>query len=187
MIIIKPITIPLGELLNEFPEHKLSNALERFVCSREPFIEDFIKNKSIHSEKMGDIKSYFILDSDREEFCILGYYALTLKVMYLKKLSGKKAKKLHLLKNEDNYIPTYYIALLAKNDAYCDKIKGCDILDSALQKIGEASKHVGGRVVWVEAKMNKGVIDFYTNNGFKEFQVEEQEDGHYSHLLKIKK
>ena len=96
MTIIKPITIPLDELLNKFTEDELSNALESFSCTRESFIEDFVKNKSVHSEKMGEDKSYFILDSDRKEFCILGYYALTLKVIHLKKLSGKKAKQLHL-------------------------------------------------------------------------------------------
>ncbi|WP_048063285.1 hypothetical protein [Methanococcoides burtonii] len=175
-------------MLDQLEEDEVLGMLENFDCRRETFIEDFVKNKSIHSEKMGNTKSYFILDGNRDELCILGYYALTLKVICLPELTKKQAKKLHLKNPEDKYLPTYYIALLAKNDTYKDQIKGKNILNSALNKIGEAVKCVGGRAVWVEAKKkNDGVFNFYTSNGFQEFQVEEQEDGQYSHLLRVVK
>ncbi|WP_406657919.1 hypothetical protein V7O62_05005 [Methanolobus sp. ZRKC2] len=186
MIYIDPIAIPFRELLSEFSEEEIGLMIKSFTCSREPFIEDFVQNKCIHAEKMGDTKSYFILDNDSQDLEVLGYYALTLKVICLKEVSKKKAKLLHLSDTVNQYIPTYYIAILAKNDQYKDNIEGSKILHSALEMIQNASDFVGGRVVWVEAKkQHPGVTKFYEENGFKEFQEEEQEDGLYSHLLKV--
>ena len=156
-------------MLTELPEEKINSMLQSFECRREPFIEDFVRNKSRHSEKMGDTKSYFILDNDCESIQVLGYYALTLKVICLEEMSKKEAKKLHLRDNsEKQYIPTYYIALLAKNDRYKDGIEGKRILFSAMEMIQSASEMVGGRVVWVEAKKQHGAVTaFYEMNGFK--------------------
>lgn len=185
MIIIKPITIPFKELLDKFETDDIESLLSSFQCTQERFIEDFVQKKCMQSELMGDTKSYFILDEDKSGLRILGYYALTLKVIYLAEISGNKAKKLHQKEKTDLHIPTYYIAILAKNDPYKDIIKGSCILESALATIQTAAKKVGGRVVWVEAKKeHAGVINFYQENGFTEFQVEEQDDGFYSHLLK---
>ena len=159
MIYIDPITIPFRELLAELPEREVNSMLQSFTCNREPFIENFVRNKSKHTEKMGDTKSYFILDNDGGSLQILGYYALTLKVICLKQMSKKEAKKLHLRSNSENqYIPTYYIALLAKNDKYKEKIEGKKLLYSALEMIQSASETVGGRVVWVEAKKQHGGV-----------------------------
>jgi len=186
VIKINPIAILFRELLEEFTEEEVDTILESFKCRQETFIENFVQQKSKHSEKMGDTKSYFILDENNTDLCVLGYYALTLKVIHLEDISSKKAKSLHLKETKDQYIPTYYIALLAKNDMYKDEIDGKSILDSALATIQNAAQNVGGRVVWVEAKkQNEGVVNFYQQNGFKEFQVELQPDGQYSHLLKI--
>jgi hypothetical protein len=182
---IDPITIPLRELRNQFKDEDISAKLQSFHCCREEFIENYVRNKSVHAEIMGDVKSYLILDTESTDLCILGYYALTLKVIHLRNISGSKAKCLHLKKKEDHYIPTYYIALLAKNDIYKESITGNDILNSALATIQNASLSVGGRAVWVEAKKeNQGVVDFYQQNEFKEFQQEEQHDGIYLHLIK---
>lgn len=185
MVIIKPIAIPFKELLEEFEQGDIESLLNSFQCARECFIEDFVQNKCIQSETMGDTKSYFILDQDDNGLRVLGYYALTLRVIHLAEISGKKAKKLHQKEKTDLHIPTYYIAILAKNDLYREVIDGSSILESALTTIQDAANKVGGRVVWVEAKKeHAGVIDFYQKNGFTEFQVEEQHDGLYSHLLK---
>jgi len=186
VINIKPIAIPFRELLEEFTRDDIESLLDGFKCSRESFIEGFVRDKCVHSENMGDTKSYFILDENSDDLCILGYYALTLKVIYLAEISGGKAKKLHQKEKTNLYIPTYYIALLAKNDTYKESIEGKYVLESALATIQTAAQSVGGRVVWVEAKKeHRGVVEFYQNNGFTEFQVEEQSDGFYSHLLKI--
>lgn len=192
MIIINFISIPFSEMVKTLNEEIIDDMLKMFCCRREPFIETFIKEKIFSAEEMGSTKSYFILDEDRSDsntLCAVGYYALSLKVLVINKgMSKKKVKALHLMDNED-HIPTYYIALLAKNDKYEKEIQGKEIINCAMSTIIEAVKCVGGRVVWVEAKnKNKKVVDFYINNGFKEFQQELQDDGEvYSHLLKIVK
>ena len=169
-------------------EGHLSKMLQHFCCEREPFIEDFVRNKTIQSEKLGTSKSYFIIDIDRCDknyICILAYYSLALKVICLKKeISGKNRDLMKVQKTQKVY-PAYYIAQLAKNDEYKDEMHGNEILESALDPIIKAAKCVGGRIVWVEAKYeNKGVVKFYQNNGFKELQKEEQNDGIYCHLIK---
>ena len=60
-------------------EDHLSEMLQHFCCERELFIEDFVRNKTIQSEKLGTSKSYFIIDIDRCDkhyICILAYYSL---------------------------------------------------------------------------------------------------------------
>jgi hypothetical protein len=161
--------------------------LEDFSCKREPFIENFIRRSCYQAEIMRSSKSYFILDEDEKD-CLraLGFYSLALKAFYINEgMSNKKKKKLGVKDNQP-YIATYYIGLLAKNEKYSKEIEGKLILDSAMGKIAEAMRHVGGKVTWVEAKKkNQKVIDFYINNGFQEFQTEQQEEGEHSHLAKI--
>jgi hypothetical protein len=193
MISINLITVPLSELIKsvdngEIDKDTLKYMLETFSCKKEPFIENFIRKSSTQAEIIRSSKSYFILDEDQRDYlCALGFYSLSLKVFYISNsISKKKKEKLGVTDNQ-THIATYYIALLAKNDTYKEKIEGKLILDSAMGKIVEAMKHVGGKITWVEArKKHQKVIDFYMNNGFKDFQTEEQEDGeYYSHLLKI--
>ncbi len=193
MININLITIPLSELIKSVDngvvdKETLDCMLKSFSCEREPFIENFIRKSSIQAEIMRSSKSYFILNEDQRDYLrAFGFYSLSLKVFYISNGISKKRKEKLGVKNNQTHIATYYIALLAKNDTYKEKIEGKLILDSAMGKIAKAMKHVGGRITWVEAKKkNRKVIDFYIDNGFKEFQNEKQEDGeYYSHLLKI--
>ena len=158
MIIINPICISCQDLLKEYSEEEIKTIVSSFSCPREPFIEDFVQQKCIHAEKMGNTRSYFIFDAD--DFALLGYYALTLKILHLKKISKKKAKALHLPDNVNQSLPTYYIGLLAKNETYKDQIEGKYILENALDIIETAADYVGGRVIWLEAKKcNQGVMN----------------------------
>lgn len=191
MVTINPITIPFSELIKsaekgQIDKGTLAELLQNFSCKREPFIENFVRNSCYQAEIMRSSKSYFILDEDQPDFlCALGFYSLSLKVFYTSNdISKKKLEKLGIRKKEASKA-AYYIALLAKNDAYKDEIEGNIILESAMGKIVEAMRRVGGKIVWVEAKKkNQAVIDFYSTNGFDEFYTEKQEDGeHYSHLI----
>ena len=161
--------------------------LENFSCKREPFIENFIRKSCYQAEIMRSSKSYFILDEDEKDYLrALGFYSLALKVFYLNESMSKKKKRKLGVKDNQTHIATYYIGLLAKNENYSKEIEGKLILDSAMGKIAEAMRHVGGKVTWVEAKKkNQKVIDFYITNGFQEFQTEKQEGVEHSHLAKI--
>lgn len=185
MINIDLVCISGQDILNEYSEDVVSSFLSTFSCPLEPFIEEFVQNKCISAEKIGKTRSYFIIDFENKQPLLLGYFALTLKILYLKQISKKKASSLHLSGNTEQRIPAYYIALLAKNQTYKDQIDGKVILDNAVNIIETAADHVGNHAIWLEAKkQNAGVMAFYLSNKFKEFQEETQDDGTYSHLVR---
>lgn len=126
-------------------------------------------------------RSYLILDrknSNDENFYILGFFALALKILTVNqdKLTRKQKKDMNLLRDQDG-IPSYFIAQLGKNDMFKYNFKGKYLLDEAVNIVYECMEMLGGNIVWLEANKEAGyIVRFYKNNGFIELQSEVQED-----------
>lgn len=103
---------------------------------------------------------------------ILGYFALSLKVLILPDdLSIRKRKeydgfsgKIH--GNPIREIPCYLIGQLAKNSSVNNNINGSDLIDLALSVIQPSVNAVGGRWALIECHNNEKLLDFYEDNDF---------------------
>ncbi|KKH46865.1 hypothetical protein EO93_02195 [Methanosarcina sp. 1.H.A.2.2] len=178
---IDPIVVPYNKFTQFSDEVKLKNTLNSFYCSKDSDIQDFIRNNIERFEDKSICRSYLILDrknNDNENFYILGFFALSLKILYVdqNKLTRKQKKDMNLLKDQDG-IPSYFIAQLGKNDMFKYNFKGEYLLNEALNIVYRCIEMLGGTIVWLEA--NKGadyVMNFYKDYGFMELQSELQED-----------
>ena len=117
------------------------------------------------------------------EISILGYFALSLKVLILPDKMSVRARK-----EIDGYrgkirgvpireIPCFLIGQLAKNsNIEPTEITGKMLLEEAYAVIYSAMESIGGRYIMVECQDNEKLLNFYKNNGFDEFLREPEGD-----------
>lgn len=178
---LDPIVVSYNQL-TQADKGKVDRTLSSFYCSKDPDIQDFVRHKIDRFDDRSICRSYLILDrenSDDENFCILGFFALALKILRVdqSKLSGKQKKDMNLLKDQEG-IPSYFIAQLGKNDMFKYNFEGKYLLDEAVNIVYDCIGLLGGKIVWLEAnKEADSVVKFYKDNGFIELQSELQEDG----------
>ena len=111
----------------------------------------------------------------------MGYFALaskhiTITSKFLYKQSKTLRKRISKFATYDNALKSYVmsaplIAQLGKNYArnYNTLIKGDELLAEACQKIKRIQFDLGGRFAYLECEDKLSLIDFYTSNGFCEF------------------
>jgi hypothetical protein len=178
---LDPIVVPYSKFTQYSNEKKAKKTLTGFFCSNDSDIQDFIRNKMEKFEDRSICRSYLILDrknSDDENFYILGYFALALKILTVDqdKLTRKQKNDMNLLRDQDG-IPSYFIAQLGKNDMFKHNFKGKYLLDEAVNIVYECMEMLGCNIVWLEANKEADyIINFYKNSGFIELQSEIQED-----------
>lgn len=147
--------------------------LNSFSCPKNPEIEKFFKETSFKFEKDHISRTYWILGSEPDSICILGYFALSFKEIDNTKMqiSKTKVKKLHGKNKNATGISTYLIGQIGKNHAVKNNpIDLGEILKYAYGKIKEAQDTVGGRVVLIECEDNEKLIKLYEKNGFEYLQ-----------------
>lgn len=175
------IVVPYNKFIQYSDEEKAKKTLNSFFCSKDSDIQDFIRNKMEIFDDRSICRSYLILDrknSNDENFYILGFFALALKILTVNqdKLTRKQKKDMNLLRDQDG-IPSYFIAQLGKNDMFKYNFKGKYLLDEAVNIVYECMEMLGGNIVWLEANKEADyIVRFYKNNGFIELQSEVQED-----------
>lgn len=180
--------IPLQTLIKQLIEDKdlLQGLLSSFVCEKDADIELFLHSKSIEFENISKARTYFLCDQKKletGEFSILGYFAVSLKVLILpdemsvrarKEIDGYRGK-IHGMPIRE--IPCFLIGQLAKNsNVNTEEITGKMLLDEAYAVIYSAMSSVGGRYVMIECQDNEKLLKFYKDNGFEEFLREPEGD-----------
>ena len=82
----------LKEILDCFGEDIVTDVLSEFVCTKNPEVEDFIRQKAISHETHGLAKTMLIFDSDNG-YKIVGYYTISTKSLILTgRISSSKKK-----------------------------------------------------------------------------------------------
>lgn len=174
--------LSLKDLISEVEEEKLNKLLSSFVCTLEPDIEYFLRNKAVEFENLSKARTYLIIDEDDlntktiENVSILGYIALALKVLTVpesvsnrvrKELDGISAK---IRGEQINAFPVYLIGQLGRNTSVAkEKMPGERLVDHAFDIIQASVNVVGGRYVLIECHEKDKLIRFYRENQFSEF------------------
>lgn len=169
--------------------------ISKFYCSKDPDVENFLKNrnKAILYEQKSKSRTYITFNEEAMNegtFQLYSYFTVAIQsfkipdVMsqnQIRKLDGLYAKK----GNESiTEIPVFLIGQLGKNELYPDRITGDEIIETALSVIGRAKDLVGGRVVLIECNDIPKLVDFYERNDFTVIR-KDPEDGQLQMIRRI--
>ena len=168
--------------MEESGEDAAKGILSSFSCPLNPDVENFLKYKAIEFAKQGLSQTHLVFASYRDEIVLVGYFTLANKQLAVskKKISKTQAKRVGKFGPYDPQTKSYYIAApliaqLGKNftNAYNKLISGDELLTIACEKVSIVQMAIGGRYVYVECEDIPHLTDFYSRNGFVDFDTRE--------------
>lgn len=152
--------------------------LSGFSCPLAPDVENFVRRKAIEFAKQGWAQTHLVFAPYKKENVLVGYFALASKSINVqkKKISVSTRKRIAKFSTFDNTINVFHlsaplIAQLGKNffNKYNNLITGDELLDIACQKVSQIQLELGGRFAYIECEDTPKLIEFYSRNGFVEF------------------
>lgn len=175
--------VNLKILIDELGEDTAKSILSNFSCPMNRDVEYFLSKKAIDFAKQGWAQTHLVFASYKEEWVLVGYFALSNKYIrisskWLGKASSSLRRRISKFATHDSALKAYIlaaplIAQLGKNyqNGYNKLITGSELLSEACEKIRRLQFDVGGRFVYLECEDKENLIDFYTKNGFCEFDI----------------
>lgn len=168
-------------LVEELGEDRVREILSGFSCPINPDVEYFLSQKAISFSKQGWAQTHLVFASHKKKWVLVGYFALANK--YIRISAGRLGKGGSTLRKRISKFATYdpelksyilsapLIAQLGKNYAndYNQLISGNELLMEACDKIKRIQFDLGGKFAYLECEDKPKLIDFYTRNGFCEF------------------
>lgn len=157
-------------------------SFSNFKCEKNEDVENFLKSDCIKYEEDNNCRTFFILDKEKlkkAEVSIVAFFSIAITGVGISGVTRSKRRKLlgSKLKNKE-VIPAYLIGQLGRNDAYKNvDLSGDIILKECYERIKEAQRSVGGRLMLIECK--KEVLKFYRDNNFLEVSKEPGKKGLY--------
>ena len=175
--------VNLKILIEELGEDNVKSILSDFSCPMNPDVEYFLSKKAIEFAKNGWSQTHLVFASYKEEWVLVGYFALANKYIrisakHLGKASSNLRRRISKFATFDSTLKSYIlaaplIAQLGKNycNGYNELITGSELLGEACEKIRRLQFDVGGKFVYLECEDKQKLIDFYAKNGFCEFDI----------------
>ncbi len=158
-------------------EENLYTLLSDFECPN-PDVQHFLQHNAIEFTKKDQSVTYLIFNAD--DASLAGYFTLAVKPISINagnisKTMAKKLARVSILDAASSSYTTaaYLIAQLGKNYALpkAKRIDGSVLLDFALETIENMKYSVGGIMEFLECEDNTFLLNFYTKNKFKLFDV----------------
>lgn len=192
--------ISLEDMYGALGEEKTRSLLDEFECELNKDVENFIREKAIEFLKSGISKTFLVTSSFKDKQVIVGYFALTNKITKIKKstLNSNWRKRLNRFANKDesdnkNFsVSLPLIGQLSKNykNGYNTLISGDLLLKLACDKVREAQKILGGKLVFLECEDKLVLKSFYESNGFvcfgkRNLEKDERENNSGEYLLQM--
>lgn len=191
--------IELTALLEAQGEPWVKDHLSRFSCPINKDIENFLRLKSIVFSQQALARTNLVYTSYQGKNVLIGYFTLSNKI-FLVKRDKVSRNTWDRLKKFGTYIPETrslsisapLIAQLGKNytEGYNRLIPGKELLSLALDRVRVAQSIVGGKVVYLECEDKPSLVQFYTQNGFAEFDrrpldKDETNDINGTHMIQM--
>lgn len=162
-------------------EDTVRSILSNFSCPLNPDVEHFLKKKAIEFARQGWAQTHLVFASFKGQWVLVGYFALANKYMQISakrlgKSSSSVRRRISKFATFDASLKCYIlpaplIAQLGKNyhNGYNELISGDELLCEACDKIRRLQIDVGGKFAYLECEDKPKLIDFYSRNGFCEF------------------
>ncbi len=138
-----------------------------------------MKEKAIRFEKLGKSRTYFVFDEEDDDFKILAYFTLAIRVLKVPEelLSGQKTKNFDGFSSKFRGVkitefPAILIGQLGKNDLYSGAISGSEVLEYCLIALLKGQAYLGGRIIMLECKDIPYIISLYESFGFQKLEKE---------------
>lgn len=175
--------VTLSIMLEELGEDSVREFLSSFSCPLNRDVEQFLRIKAIPFSQQGWAETHLVFASYKGESVLVGYFALANKYISIStkifnSRSNSWKRRLTKFATFNAGAKAYIlvaplIAQLGKNytNGYDKLISGNELLDFACEKIGFVQYIFGGRFAYVECEDKPELIDFYTRNGFCEFDT----------------
>lgn len=194
--------LSLNDIISEKGEDFCRGILSCFSCPHNLDVERFLtKRSAIDFAKQGISQTFLVYASYKKENVLCGYFTIASKYIVVsnKSVSSSTARRLRKFSmpsalDGNLVIMAPLIAQLGKNyqNGYNTLISGDELLKMAIDKVIEAQRIIGGKVVYVECEDIKFLIEFYKSNGFVAFgkrplDKDEQTDMCGSHLIQLLK
>lgn len=172
--------VNLGALIEELGEDAAKSILSDFSCPLNADVEYFLSTKAIEFAKQGWAQTHLVFASYKEKWVLVGYFALSNKTICVpgKNLSNTLKKRISKFAAYDSNLKSYIlsaplIAQLGKNytNGYNKLITGDELLNEACNKISRIQFELGGRFAYLECEDKPKLTDFYSKNGFCNFDT----------------
>lgn len=172
--------VNLGAMIEELGEDTVKSILSDFSCPLNPDVEYFLSKKAIEFAKQGWAQTHLVFASYKAVWVLVGYFALANKTICVpgKNLSHGLKKRIAKFATYDSNVKSYIlsaplIAQLGKNykNNYNDLITGDELLNEACDKISRIQFELGGRFAYLECEDKIKLTDFYSRNGFCNFDI----------------
>lgn len=169
-------------LLEVHGEDKTISILSDFSCPLNEDVEFFLKAKAIPFAKQGWAQTHLVFASYKSEWVLVGYFSLAnkticIKESFLKKHSNSLKRRITRFASHDHEAKSYIISApligqLGKNFSheYNKLITGDELLAEACNRISAIQFDLGGRFAYLECEDKPKLVQFYSENGFCEFQ-----------------
>lgn len=173
--------VNLKILVEEIGEDTVNGILSDFSCPLNPDVEHFLHKKALEFAKHGWAQTHLVFASYKNTWVLVGYFALANKYMRISakrlgKSSSSVRRRIAKFATFDSSLKSYIlpaplIAQLGKNysNGYNELITGDELLSEASNKIQRMQIDVGGKFAYLECEDKPKLIDFYSRNGFCEF------------------
>ena len=138
-------------------------------------IEIFIKEKAAVVARLKNAVTFLVLTVSGQSLDFVGYFTLSIKVLRIKSgsLSKTELKKIKSVSYYDGLndcynCPAILIAQFGRNYGEDSaSINGSSLMHLAIDKIEDAQKIIGGRLIFLECEDNEKLIAFYQSQGFR--------------------
>lgn len=171
----------LKELIEQIGEEKVNDILSNFSCPLNRDVEYFLHHRAVQFSKSALAPTHLVFCDvgETDSLILVGYFTLTTKAFSIPRdiFSNTQYRKVKSFSIGDSIdgnltVPAPLIAQLGKNytDGADCLISGNDLIGIALMEIEKIQLIAGGRICYVECEDKKPLFEFYTRQGFQEFQ-----------------
>lgn len=196
--------VNLKLLIEAIGEESANRILSGFSCPLNPDVEYFLSHKAVGFAKNGWAQTHLVFASYKGDWVLVGYFALANKYMRISarrlgRTSSSLRKRISKFATYDAETKSYIlaaplIAQLGKNytNGFNSLITGDELLEEACHKIQRLQFDIGGRFAYLECEDKPKLTDFYSRNGFCEFdrrfldrdEVDKLDGGYLVQMLK---
>lgn len=167
------------DMVDEVGEAEVRAILQEFTCPLNEGVQNYVRRNAVSFALQGVAPAFLVGQapaSPDETFRLDGFFALAAKVLtldHVSRLSGTLTKRLARFGTRDERRDTLTLAMplvaqLGRNYAREAGMSGHELLELACQRVVQAQRVLGGRMVFVEVEDNAKLLEFYSSSSFVE-------------------